>query len=148
MKKTDIAVQIIKEDIENKIVLEVACGSADFSISASEYAGTVHCIDLDDTRLKGQTLQCAYFSVMDASEMSFPDSSFDTVVLYNAFFHIHTQWLDVEKECMRVLKEEGKIIIISTWTLESGIITETFGERAQWDGEFLIVKIKKYSFNR
>lgn len=143
MKKTDIAVQIIKEDIENKVVLEVACGSADFSISASEYADTVYCIDLDDKRLKEQALQCAHFSMMDASEMSFSDSSFDTVVLYNAFFHIHTQWLEIEKECKRVLKEEGKIIIISTWTLEFGIIIEVFGDRAQWNGEFLIVEIKK-----
>ena len=34
MKKTDTIVKVLKEDIEKKDVLEVACGAADFSMSA------------------------------------------------------------------------------------------------------------------
>ena len=49
MKKTDRLVNILASDIEHKDVLEVACGAADFSISAARIANRVSCIDLDDS---------------------------------------------------------------------------------------------------
>ena len=93
MKKTDTFVKLIESEIKNKDVLEVACGGAEFSVSASRLAHCVHCIDLDASRLGDLNLpDNVHFSIMDASKMSFHDWQFDTVVLYNAFFHVQTEW--------------------------------------------------------
>ncbi len=142
MKKVDKAVEIIKSEIEGKDVLEVACGGADFSISASKYAKSVTCIDLDESRINGKAIpENVRFEIMDASNMSYPGESFDNVFLYNAFFHVQTQWADIEKECQRVLRPDGKIVIIGTWKLDTNLMLEIFGERANWYDEFLVIKL-------
>lgn len=41
MKKTDKLVQLLNSHIEDKDILEVACGGAEFSISASTMAKSV-----------------------------------------------------------------------------------------------------------
>ena len=54
MKKTDALVQLLLPSIRDRAVLEVACGSADFSIAAAPFAGSVSCIDLEASRLNPQ----------------------------------------------------------------------------------------------
>ncbi len=142
MKKTDTIVKVLKEDIEKKDVLEVACGAADFSVSALLSAKSVSCIDLDDTRLTPQAKQSdIHFQVMDAGNMTYADCSFDTIVIYNAFFHIQTQWEQIEKECKRVLKSTGSIIIVGTWKLDTSLMIDFFGDRAICKDDFLVVRI-------
>ena len=142
MKKTDKLVRLLMADIENRDILEAACGTADFSLSALPFAGTVTCIDLDDSRLNPQARQNGlHFQVMDASRMDYADHTFDTVFIYNAFSHIYPQWNEIEKECRRVTKENGTIIIVSTWSLDTGLIRDTFGDKAVMQDNFLIVRI-------
>ena len=142
MKKTDALVKILTSDIENKDVLEVACGTADFSVSAAQLANSVSCIDLDDSRLTDLTgKNNVSFQIMDASEMTFLKDTFDTIVIYNAFFHIQTQWSEIEKECLRVLKSRGIIYIVGTWKLDTSLMKDVFGDKAFWQDNFLIVKI-------
>ena len=142
MKKTDALVKILTSDIENKDVLEVACGTADFSVSAAQLANSVSCIDLDDSRLTDLTgKNNVSFKIMDASEMTFLNDTFDTIVIYNAFFHIQTQWSEIEKECLRVLKSKGIIYIVGTWKLDTSLMKDVFGDKAFWQEDFLIVKI-------
>ena len=142
MKKTDALVKILYSDIENKDVLEVACGTADFSVSAAQLANSVSCIDLDDSRLTDLTgKNNVSFQIMDASEMTFLKDTFDTIVIYNAFFHIQTQWSEIEKECLRVLKSRGIIYIVGTWKLDTSLMKDVFGDKAFWQDNFLIVKI-------
>ena len=142
MKKTDALVKILTSDIENKDVLEVACGTADFSVSAAQLANSVSCIDLDDSRLTDLTgKNNVSFKIMDASEMTFLKDTFDTIVIYNAFFHIQTQWSEIEKECLRVLKSKGIIYIVGTWKLDTSLMKDVFGDKAFWQDNFLIVKI-------
>ena len=142
MKKTDALVKILTSDIENKDVLEVACGTADFSVSAAQLANSVSCIDLDDSRLTDLTgKNNVSFQIMDASEMTFLKDTFDTIVIYNAFFHIQTQWSEIEKECLRVLKSRGIIYIVGTWKLDTSLMKDVFGDKAFWQDDFLIVKI-------
>ena len=142
MKKTDALVKILTSDIENKDVLEVACGTADFSVSAAQLANSVSCIDLDDSRLTDLTgKNNVSFKIMDASEMAFLNDTFDTIVIYNAFFHIQTQWSEIEKECLRVLKSKGIIYIVGTWKLDTSLMKDVFGDKAFWQEDFLIVKI-------
>ena len=145
MKRTDALVQLLVEDIQNADLLEVACGAADFSLSASHYARSVSCIDLDASRLNPQLLRNAgvHFQIMDASEMHFADQSFDTVVLYNALFHVRPQWDRILSECRRVLKVDGSIYVIGTWKLDAGLMSELFADRAKWQDDFLIVKLAK-----
>ncbi len=142
MKNTDSLVHLLIADIDNKSVLEVGCGSADFSISAATYANSVSCIDLDACRL-GKLKENVHFQNMDASKMDFADQTFDTAVLYNAFFHIRSQWAEIEKECKRVLKENGTLYIVGTWKLDVNEMMKEFGEKAKWHDRFLIVQIKK-----
>lgn len=143
MRNTDILVNLLIADIENKAILEVACGAADFSLSASAYADSVYSIDLDAGRLNGRHAGNLHFQIMDASNMDYADDTFDTVVLYNAFAHIQSQWIEIERECKRVLKAEGVIYIVGTWKLDVHIMMDLFGDKAKWQNQFLIVKITK-----
>ena len=106
MKNTDILVNLLIADIKNKTILEAACGAADFSISASVYSDSGYCIDIDDRRLNSKLAANFHFQIMDASQMDYADNTFDTIILYNAFYHIQSQWIKIEPECKRVLKSE------------------------------------------
>jgi len=144
MKKTDTLVNLLTSDIKNKDILEVACGAADFSVSAAQIANSVSCIDLDDSRLNNQVKQNKIlFQIMNASNMSYSDNVFDTVVIYNAFFHIQSQWGVIERECKRVMKGTGKIFIIGTWKIDTNLMIDTFGDNAVWRDGFLIVEMRK-----
>lgn len=144
MKKTDALVRLLSTDIEHKDILEVACGTAEFSVSAARIARYVACIDLDDGRLNDLAKQSnIHFQTMDASKMTFPDNSFDTVFIYNALSHIQSQWNEIQRECKRVIKETGKIYIVGTWKLDTNLMIDIFGDQAiQHDG-FLVVKMTK-----
>ena len=83
------------------------------------------------------------FQIMDAARMSYPDNTFDTVVIYNAFFHIRDQWDEIEKECRRVLKRTGILYVIGTWSLDTILMIEMFGDQAFWQAGFLLVRIEK-----
>lgn len=142
--KTDTLVNMLISDIENKEVLEVACGTADFSVSAARVASNVSCIDLDDCRLNNLDKQKnVTFQIMDAAKMFYPDNTFDTIVIYNAFFHIKAQWNKIEKECKRVLKNNGIIYIIGTWKLDTNLMSNIFGSQAFWKDDYLLVRIVK-----
>ena len=142
MKIVDKAVEIFQSNIVGKDILEVACGRADFSISASKYAKSVTCIDLDESGIKGKALpENVRFDITDAASMNYPAESFDNVFLYNAFFHVQTQWKDIEIECRRVLRPGGRIIIIGTWKLDISLMLDIFGDAAEREDEFLVVQI-------
>ena len=141
LKKTDFVVQQLLPEIENKDILEAACGSAEFSASAASYARSVSCIDIDDGRLIPITQDNICFEIMDAAKMRYPDGTFDTVFVYNALYHINSQWEEIEKECRRVLKPEGNIYIIGTWKLDISLMQDMFGERAEQKGDCLVVKL-------
>ena len=141
MKRTDKIVQMLSSDIRDKTVLEVACGCADLSISAAPYAHSVSCIDINDGRLSNTLPQNVCFEMMDASQMSYSNSSFDTVILYNAFCHIFPQWDAIKKECMRVVKPSGTVYIISTWKLDVSLMSEVLGNSAVWMKDFCVVKL-------
>ena len=103
----------------------------------------VYCIDLDDGRLDSELMENVHFQIMDASKMAFTDSTFDTVVLYNAFSHIQSQWFEIKQECMRVLKTNGVIYVVGTWKIDTHLMMEVFGDEAKWRDGFLIVEIRK-----
>ncbi len=144
MKKADTIVQLLLPDILGKTILEAACGRADFSIAASGFANEVYCMDIVDFRLDDRTArENIHFERMDATAMRYPDETFDSVFLYNAFMHIEDQWEAIEKECMRVLKKNGKLFVIGSWKLDTARMEPKFADKAKWNGEFLIVELPK-----
>ncbi|MDE6918236.1 MAG: methyltransferase domain-containing protein [Lachnospiraceae bacterium] len=143
MKKTEAIVQKLITVIDNKDILEAACGGAEFSNAASAYARSVSCIDLDDSRLHLADPNTVQFEIMDAAQMRYADETFDAVFLYNAFAHVQSQWEAIETECRRVLKPDGSIYIIATWKVDIALMRDLFGDRAEWNGSFLIVRIDK-----
>ena len=145
MKKTEKIVQLIRQELENKDILEVACGTAEFSLSAARYAERVACIDIDSRRLNSlvKEQENISFRKMDAAKMSFESDTFDTVILYNALCHIKVQYDAIIAECRRVLKTEGHIILIATWKMDSSLMTVMFGDRVEWLDGNCIVKFGK-----
>ena len=143
MKKTDLIVKALSLDITDKNILEVACGCAEFSVSAARYAQNVACVDIETHRVPIQLPPNVCFSKMDAGDMSYPDNSFDTVIMYNAFAHVQTQWDLIEKECLRVLKPSGCFYVISTWSMDIALMNEVFEGKTEKYKDFCVVKIEK-----
>ena len=84
------AARLLSPHLTGRDVLEIACGTADFSLAAAETARSVTAIDLDDCRLSpaARSGGSVCFQRMDAAALSFPGGSFDTAVLYTALGHL------------------------------------------------------------
>lgn len=152
MKRVERAIEHIAENINGKAVLEVACGCAEFSIAAAQTAKSVDGIDLDYLRLppSARKTEGFKFTIMDATNMAFPESSFDAAVMYNAIGHLGAVLEKVLKECLRVTKPGGAIFVISSFRIDMPVIDEkllpllakkqiAFAEES--DGTFRYIKI-------
>ncbi len=126
MKRVEQAIAHIAENVSGKSVLEVACGCAEFSLAAAPAAKSVDGIDLDYLRLPPQARKTEgfAFTIMDATNMTFADASFDTVVMYNAIGHLCAVLEKVLKECLRVTKPGGVIFVISSFRMDMPVIDE------------------------
>ena len=154
MKRAEQALAHIAENIRGKDVLEVACGCAEFSLCAAKTAESVTGIDLNYMRLPPQARKTEGFTfvIMNATNMSFADESFDTVVMYNAVGHLCAVLEKVLKECLRVTKPGGAIFVISSFRTDMPAIDEkllpllakkqiAFAEES--DGTFCYIKIER-----
>ncbi len=104
---------VISRELNNPgKVLDIACGIGEFSVFFNKegYTG----VDLSEAYVKyGTNKYKKNFVVGDALNLKFEDNSFDSVLI-SGFFH-HLKMEDVEKslqEASRVLKENGKILLI------------------------------------
>ena len=154
MKRVERAIAHIAENINGKTVLEVACGCAEFSLAAAQTAKSVDGIDLDYLRLppSARKTEGFKFTVMDATNMAFPEGSFDAAVMYNAIGHLGAVLEKVLKECLRVTKPGGAIFVISSFRIDMPVIDEkllpllakkqiAFAEES--DGTFRYIKIER-----
>lgn len=152
MKRVERAIEHIAESINGKAVLEIACGGAEFSLAAAQTAKSVDGIDLDYLRLppSARKTEGFKFTVMDATNMAFPEGSFDAAVMYNAIGHLGAVLEKVLKECLRVTKPGGAIFVISSFRMDMPVIDEkllpllakkqiAFAEES--DGTFRYIKI-------
>lgn len=71
MTRVEEAVQSLRRELEQKEILEAACGCAEFSIHAAKYAKSVQSIDLDSRRLSPKVKDCHNFTFcqMDVTAM-------------------------------------------------------------------------------
>lgn len=127
MTRAERAAERLAPALSHRDVLEVACGTAEFSLAAAELSANVTCIDIDDSRLLPEASHCENlrFRRMDASAMHFGDESFDTVVLYNSAFHLEDRLDAVLDECLRVLRPGGLLCAVSSWNLDRPVLTDT-----------------------
>ena len=156
MTRAELAAERLAPTVCGRDVLEVACGTAEFSLAAARDAESVVCIDIDDSRLLPEVYDCENlrFRRMDASAMHFGDESFDTVVLYNAAFHLEEKLDAVLAECLRVLRPGGLLCAVSSWSLDRPVLTDNLlpllnarglRHRLSMDGPHLLVQARKSS---
>ena len=148
------AAWLLSSHLAGRDILEIACGTADFSLAAAESARSVTAIDLDDRRLSPavRSAGCVRFQRMDAAALVFPDGSFDTAVLYNALGHLTAILPEVLSEALRVLRSGGTLIVCSSFSLDKTAMEERFlpllPERglpfSHWEeGPFRIIEIPR-----
>ena len=122
------AARLLSSHLTGRDILEIACGTADFSLAAAETARGVTAIDLDDCRLSPAVRSggSVCFQRMDAAALSFPDGSFDTAVLYYALGHLTAILPAVLSEALRVLRPGGALIVCSSFSLDKTAMEEHF----------------------
>ena len=122
------AARLLSPHLTGRDILEIACGTANFSLAAAETARSVTAIDLDDCRLSPAVRSggCVRFQRMDAAALAFPDGSFDTAVLYNALGHLTAILPEVLSEALRVLRPGGALLVCSSFSLDKTAMEEHF----------------------
>lgn len=113
MRRITEALNQIVHSIECKNVLEIACGSGEFSLEAASIAHSVTCIDLDDSRLlpSVRDAENIVFLLMDAINLQMASDSVDVIVFYNALAHVENELEKILNECYRVYGKEGSYIL-------------------------------------
>lgn len=105
------------ENIQGKDTLDYCCGNGEIALEmAKKGAAKVHGIDISQVAVdnanelakkEGVDDRCVY-SVMDAENMTFDDSSFDIIHEYGALHHLELS--AAFKELSRVLKPDGRLV--------------------------------------
>jgi ubiquinone/menaquinone biosynthesis C-methylase UbiE len=131
---------------ENKNVLEIACGAGQGLGYMAEVASLVVGGDIEEKNLKfaRETFRDnkkVELHILDAHSLSFPDNSFDIVILYEALYYLNdpNQFLE---ECKLVLKKDG-ILLICTVNRE----WEDFNPSPFSTIYFSAAELKKYLSN-
>lgn len=106
----EICDEIRQKINRNMDVLELACGSGQLPFKLSNYVKTYEATDFSEKMIneakkkrKGSRL---HFSVQDATNLPYADSSFDAVIISNAL-HIMPYPEKALSEIKRVLKKDG-----------------------------------------
>ena len=129
----------------NLVAADFGCGVGGFSIPLAKDLkdGVVYALDIQkdnlsvlerNAKLEGlQNIKTKFCDLEEPNGSGLPEGSIDLVMLANALFQIHDKEA-VLREASRVLKKEGKLIIID-WKInspfgpESGRISEKEIER-------------------
>ncbi len=104
--------------LAGKKVLELGTGTGGTATLLAKQGASVFGIDLLSFRLveaKERAIQhdvaeAVHFSLMDATQLAFPDNTFDFIISKSVL--VFTEHAETAKECYRVLKPGGKAIFI------------------------------------
>lgn len=101
--------------VENKVVLEIACGTGIGLGLLAKKAKKVVGVDIDEKNIR--IAQNTYQNVlnievkkMDAHSIDYPDASIEVVLLYEAIYYLKEPLLFI-REASRVLKKDGILLI-------------------------------------
>ena len=105
-------------DLRGKRVLELGTGTGGTATLLAKKGASVIGIDLLPFRLDEakdrvkhhNVSDSVYFSLMDATQLAFPDNTFDFVISKSVL--VFTEHPLTAKECYRVLKPDGKAIFV------------------------------------
>jgi ubiquinone/menaquinone biosynthesis C-methylase UbiE len=130
--------EVVAEKVEfakpqpHELVLDVACGPGAFVLAIAPRVSFATGIDLTPEMLRqaGQfqaekQIANAVFARADADHLPFPDASFDLVSCQHTFHHITKPAL-VLMEMMRVMKTQGRLLIVDPLAPESDSKFELF----------------------
>lgn len=131
MKTYDILAGEISKDLgPNMDVLEIAAGTGILSERLSRFCGSYEVTDfsLNMVRIarRKKIAGNVSFSLQDAENLTYPDKSFDAVVVAHAL-HIVPRPEKVLNDIRRVLKDGG--LLIAPTYVRSGDLLERFRER-------------------
>jgi ubiquinone/menaquinone biosynthesis C-methylase UbiE len=132
--------EVVAEKVEfakpqpHELVLDVACGPGAFVLAIAPRVSFVTGIDLTPEMLRQarqfqaeKQIVNAVFACADADHIPFPDASFDLVSCQHAFHHITKPEL-VLMEMIRVMKPEGRLLILDPLAPESDSKFELFNQ--------------------
>lgn len=106
-------------------ILDVACGKGATTAYLLKYYPPENVIGINISEKQLETARAnaprCTFLLMDASNLGFPDNSFDNILCVEAAFHFYTREKFLQ-EAYRVLKQGGRLVL-------SDILTTLEGER-------------------
>ena len=103
-------------NLEGKKLLEIGGGTGEQAAYFASQKALVTIIDISKESLSAaQHLfqrrgVSAQWQQMDAEHLSFDDASFDVIYINSVLMHVNAE--RVVKECSRILKRDGKLVII------------------------------------
>jgi ubiquinone/menaquinone biosynthesis C-methylase UbiE len=114
-QRCQYAYEYAKPFITGKKVLDVGCGNAYGTALMAESASEIMGLDydqstIDDNKDRYSTIKNLSFKRAEIPPLPFEDNSFDVVTAFQFIEHIHAR-KEFMKECLRVLKPGGKVMI-------------------------------------
>lgn len=106
-----------RPSLDGKRVLDVGCGNGAYSVYLAMYGAEVHGFDISEEGIRtarhiaavnDMTDRCS-FSRQSATDLSFPDETFDIVLCSNVLHHIW-KYDGVQSELYRVLADGGALV--------------------------------------
>ncbi len=127
MSNASRAVEAIMAAIDGKMVLEVACGDAAFSVEAAKSAAKVCFAGPSADRYAEALSDCGNIEAAqaDAAALPFADGAFDTVVIFNGMARLEDVLGPVIAQCRRVVKADGAIYVISTRMMDKFTVEQS-----------------------
>lgn len=147
--ETEIArFNLVSHLIEGNKVLEIGCGNGDGSVVMAKKGFEVVGIDLSESGInqafeitKKENVQSnTNFFTMDATGLSFPDNSFDSIVIPEVLEHIRSSRKILE-EAIRVVRNGGRIII----SIPDGLLVPWEGHLRVFFKDTLTTELSQYA---
>jgi len=142
------------ENIENKKILEVACGNGELSVWFAKNKAKIYGIDLSNESIEvckkrsefNETQNLTTFSVSPAEKTNFQDKFFDIIYINVSLHHFEIE--KALKEFKRILKSGGTLIAVEPLAFsnviqkvrESKIFTKFYPIRKETPTERILLK--------
>lgn len=113
--------------------LDVGCGDGSAAACVAPHCKTLTCVDNDARAVRVAKKRLARFAGArvehaDAEELPFAEASFDSVLLFHTLTYAKSPARTV-KECARVLRPEGRLVVLCLDKHRQQRVTERYGER-------------------
>lgn len=118
MRRVESDYEILKEYIraEDKTIIDVGCGTGDLVRWLASQEIKVVGIDVEEMIEKAKAFPKAkneQYIVGGGEHLSFDDNYANTIIFIASFHHVpSTQMVQALKECYRVLKPDGRVILV------------------------------------